>query len=215
MSAACNVSATPNLYNAMVYPYTVGPMALSAFLWSQGEANADSNTTAYYQCAFPLFVDAWRGAFAVPGAFFGFELLPAYIRDASFSPASLPYERQAQLAALALPGNVVTANGMDLGDPQAPHGSVHPRNKTAVAARFVAAALPLLYGIAGAYLNPAYLGAAAVTTGTTLTVRGGRGAARGGEGGLCAPPGRCGGGGGGTRSPRHRSPLVPRAPGRR
>lgn len=30
---------------------------------------------------------------------------------------------------------VAVANAMDLGDAQAPYGSVHPRNKTAVAAR--------------------------------------------------------------------------------
>ena len=38
------------------------------------------------------------------------------------------------LASLA-GGGVAVANAMDLGDPLAPYGSVHPRNKTAVAAR--------------------------------------------------------------------------------
>ncbi len=137
----------------------------------QGECNADANTTSYYGCAFGPFVDAWRNAFGVPDAFFGFELLPAYIRDSSFSPASLPYERAAQLTALSgRSATVVTANGMDLGDATAPHGSVHPRNKQTVAQRFVAAALPLLYGIPAAYLNPAYRSASAVTAGTTATV---------------------------------------------
>jgi sialate O-acetylesterase len=169
---ACGMPGNvPSLYNAMIAPLTVGPMAVSGFLWSQGECNADSNTTDFYACAFRPFIDAWRGQFGAPSAFFGFELLPAYIRDASFSPVSLPFERAAQLTALA--GDdpfIVTANGMDLGDPTAPHGSVHPRNKQTVAARFAAAALPLLYGRPAAYLNPAYRAAAAVTAGTTATV---------------------------------------------
>lgn len=42
------------------------------------------------------------------------------------------------LASLA-GGGVAVANAMDLGDPLAPYGSVHPRNKTAVAARLGAA----------------------------------------------------------------------------
>ena len=53
-------------------------MALTGFLWSQGEANADSNTTDYYRCAFPLFIDDWRAGFKNTNAVFGFELLPAY-----------------------------------------------------------------------------------------------------------------------------------------
>ena len=48
---------------------------------SQGECNADENDTHYYGCAFPQFIDAWRSEFGAPDAFFGFELLPAYIND--------------------------------------------------------------------------------------------------------------------------------------
>jgi hypothetical protein len=153
----------------MYEPYLTGPMLVSGFLWSQGECNADSNTTGYYACAFPRFIDSWRSAFGIPDAFFGFELLSAYIRDSTFSPASLPYEREAQLTALALGGNVVVANGMDLGDPQAPHGSVHPRNKQAVGARFAAAALSLLFDTPRPYLNPMYASASASTSGSVAT----------------------------------------------
>ena len=86
-----------------------------------GECNADANTTDYYACAFAPFITDWRSSFGVPDALFGFELLPAYVRDSTFSPASLPFERAAQLTALGLP-NVVVSNAIDLGDPQAPHG---------------------------------------------------------------------------------------------
>ena len=63
--------------------------------WSQGECNADNNETAFYACAFGPFMDSWRQEFRTPAhfngpnAFFGFELLPAYIQDGPFSPASL------------------------------------------------------------------------------------------------------------------------------
>jgi sialate O-acetylesterase len=76
---SCGIKATPILYNAMIVPYLQGPMALTGFLWSQGECNADANQTAYYACAFAPFIDGWRQQFGVPDAFFGFELLPAYI----------------------------------------------------------------------------------------------------------------------------------------
>jgi hypothetical protein len=202
VNAACNStyssSGMSNLFNTMIAPYAVGPMAITGFLWSQGECNADENDTHYYGCAFPQFIEAWRDEFDAPTAFFGFELLPAYINDSGrFSPASLPYERAAQLEGLTAPGgcglcaalcptcpnvppsflcprhvggNVAVANAMDLGDPQGPFGSVHPRNKTAVAQRLAAAARALVYGAGNPYLNPTYASAVAVTQGTVLTV---------------------------------------------
>ena len=82
------------------------------------------------------------------------------VRDASFSPYSLPFERQAQLTGLtAKGGNVVVCNAIDLGDPQAPHGSVHPRNKQVVSTRLTAAALSLVYDTPTAYLNPTFVNA--------------------------------------------------------
>ena len=136
----------------------------------QGECDADHNNTAFYNCAFGPFIDDWRKSFNAPNAFFGFELLPAYIQDSTFSPASLPWERAAQLTGLTRGPTVVTANGMDLGDPKAPHGSVHPRNKQTVAERFTAAALNVVYGRPVSYRNPAYASAAAVTSGTSVSV---------------------------------------------
>ena len=83
-----------------------------------------------------------------------------FVRDASFSPYSLPFERQAQLTGLtAKGGNVVVCNAIDLGDPQAPHGSVHPRNKQVVSTRLTAAALSLVYDTPTAYLNPTFVNA--------------------------------------------------------
>jgi sialate O-acetylesterase len=170
VSSACNMDATPILYNAMIVPYMVGPMALTGFLWAQGECNADSSTSNYYACAFGRFIDDWRTSFGNPGAFFGFELLPAYTLNSTLLPVDLPYERAALLTGLSRGANVITASALDLGDPKAPHGSVHPRLKQQVGARFAAAALSQVYGRPVPYRNPAYKAAAAVTTGTTATV---------------------------------------------
>lgn len=163
------------LYNSMIVPYTTGPMSLSGILWSQGECNADLNTTSYYQCAFPKLITDWRQQFGAPSAFFSFELLPAYINDSVFSPASLPYERDAQLKGAAslheYTNTVVVVNAMDLGDPTAPHGSVHPRNKATVALRMSWAARATLYhDLQVVYLNPSYEAAKAVTQSTHIKV---------------------------------------------
>ncbi len=104
----------------MIYPYLVGPMTVTGFFWSQGECNADNNETAFYACAFGPFMDSWRQEFRTPAhfngpnAFFGFELLPAYIQDGPFSPASLPVERAAQLTGLttATLDNVMVVNAI-------------------------------------------------------------------------------------------------------
>ena len=89
-SLQCNVTAIPAFYNAKIAPYSTGPTAVTGFLWSQGECNANSNTTDYYHCVFPSFIESWRAAFNVPDAFFGFELLPPYISDALYNPCPPP-----------------------------------------------------------------------------------------------------------------------------
>ena len=160
-AADCGVSGTSghsNLYNGLVAPLTRGPMAVDGFLFSQGECDADCNNTAYYRCAFPRFIQDWRREFDVLDAFFSFQVLPAYVNDSGrFNPYSLPYERSAQLQGLTAGGRVHAANTIDLGDALAPHGSVHPRNKQAVAARMVAAARALVFNDASvAYLSPSY-----------------------------------------------------------
>lgn len=164
--AACGNTGTSghsNLYNGLIAPLTVGPLGLDGFLFSQGECDADCNNTAYYSCAFPRFIGDWRSKFAAPSSLFSFQVLPAYVNDSGrFNPYSLPYLREAQLTGLSAPGGgpVYAANTIDLGDALAPHGSVHPRNKQAVAARMAAAALALVYGNTTLpYASPAYASA--------------------------------------------------------
>lgn len=170
INQACNLTYNPQRYNAMIRPYTVGPMAITGVIWSQGECNADQPSVEYYECAFPLFIQSLRVQFNNSNLFFGFELLPAYIKDGPFDPAFVPYEREAQLKGLTAGGLVAVCNAMDLGDATAPHGSVHPRNKQDVGQRLANAALALLYGQKTPYLNPAYASSTARYDGLSITV---------------------------------------------
>lgn len=165
-------SGAANLFNGLIAPLALGPMAIDGFIFSQGECDADCNNTAFYGCAFPRFINDWRTEFAAPDAFFSFQVLPAYVNDSGrFNPYSLPFERAAQLQGLAAGGNVHAANTIDLGDALAPHGSVHPRNKQAVAARMVAAARALKYGETDVpYLAPRYSGASPTVRSGDLVV---------------------------------------------
>jgi hypothetical protein len=167
--AACGATGTSghsNLFNGLIAPLALGPMALDGFLFSQGECDADCNNTAYYACAFPKFIEDWRSKFSAPEAFFSFQVLPAYVNDSGrFNPYSLPFERAAQLQGLTAGGAVHAANTIDLGDALAPHGSVHPRNKLAVAQRMAAAAQALVFKDASVpYLAPAYASAAVLSS---------------------------------------------------
>merc|ERR1712232_593037 len=70
---SCNRTGTGTLYNTMIAPYTVGPMAVSGFTWYQGENNAgDAASANDYACLFPAMISEWRRAFRNPEAYFGF-----------------------------------------------------------------------------------------------------------------------------------------------
>lgn len=137
---ACNRTEDPGqLYNAMIAPFTVGPLALRGFTWYQGEQNtAGAQAALDYACLFPAMITAWRTAFHLPTAFFGFVQLSTWCpRD----PMGLAMMRQKQLAALALPAVAFSTN--------ADHGAgcnIHPPPKQFCAERLATAALNLLYG---------------------------------------------------------------------
>lgn len=46
------------LYNAMIYPYVVGPMNFKGITWFQGESNGGE--VAKYACLFPAMVRQWK-----------------------------------------------------------------------------------------------------------------------------------------------------------
>ena len=128
----CTPKATVGgtLYNSMVAPYTVGPMALRGASWYQGESNVGA--AQFYACAFPAMISSWRELFKVPDLWFGF------VQIASFGyshpmPGNKPEThhsqmagdlRQSQLAALALP-NVGLTTAVHTGD----WSNIHPPDK--------------------------------------------------------------------------------------
>jgi sialate O-acetylesterase len=66
---------TPSvLWNAMIYPFL--RMRLAAFVWYQGEANA--NDPNHYECSFPAMIDDWRAKFNETSLPFFFVQLAAY-----------------------------------------------------------------------------------------------------------------------------------------
>jgi sialate O-acetylesterase len=117
-----------NMYNAMIHPYTIGPLAFSGFAWFQGEANTrDALSAKLYGCLFPAMIEAWRAAFKQPNLYFGFVQLSTWCAQ---DVASLPLMREAQMLAARLP-NVGWATNADKGDMCNIHpGTVDPQYST-------------------------------------------------------------------------------------
>ena len=94
-----------------------------------------------YKCAFPLMIEDWRVHFRVRDLPFFFVLLHPYASGGG----ALPPLRIAQLSGLTVPRTAV-ANGIDLGDPRAPSGDIHPRNKSYVGHRLALHVRKQVYG---------------------------------------------------------------------
>jgi len=151
-----------DLYNAMIYPYTVGPMALTGFIWYQGEANTKDQTSAdAYAENFPALIEQWRSDFTTTSTtattvngddnnesngynssplYFGFVQLSTWCPEHPVAVAEL---RQAQMAALSPPSKKIGyATNAD-------HGAgcnIHPPDKQYCGARLGDSALALQYG---------------------------------------------------------------------
>jgi len=150
------------LYNAMIAPLVLGPMAISSIIWFQGESN--NGQDALYACMQPGMIRQWRADFGNAAAFFGFVEMEPWIGGpvASFRPA--------QLAALSLP-LVGYGTATDAGDPTGPDGSIHPRNKKLIGGRLAAAALDLQYKVPAApWRSPTYATGKASTSGASVSV---------------------------------------------
>lgn len=126
------------LFNAMIHPYMIGPMALTGFTWYQGEANAQNQTWAdLYAKNFPTMIQQWRHGFQVPDAYFGFVQLSTWCPP---DPEAVPMLREAQMAALSLPKVGYATN--------ADHGAgcnIHPPAKQFCGKRLAKSALALIY----------------------------------------------------------------------
>jgi len=126
------------LYNGMIYPLL--NLAITGAAWYQGEANAGNPKG--YAFRFPAMISDWRQKFVNSKSQFPFYFvqLAAYPEGGGAFPAI----RNAQTEALKLQ-NVGMATAIDLGDPQSPVGSIHPRNKQEVGRRLSLAALNIGY----------------------------------------------------------------------
>jgi hypothetical protein len=126
-----------SLYNAMIHPYVVGPMALTGFTWYQGEKNTrDQNSADMYGCLFPAMIAGWRKVFNNPSAYFGYVQLSTWCGG----PAGISAMRDAQQMALKLP-NVGYATNTD-------HGAgcnIHPPPKQYCGTRLGNSALAIAY----------------------------------------------------------------------
>eukprot|EP00026_Physarum_polycephalum_P015203 Phypoly_transcript_15832.p1 GENE.Phypoly_transcript_15832~~Phypoly_transcript_15832.p1 ORF type:complete len:252 (+),score=21.24 Phypoly_transcript_15832:101-856(+) len=125
----------------MIVPFL--PQSIRGAIWYQGESNVGA--APLYACLEPLMIEDWRSKFGSGYSFpFLYVIIGPWIADVS---GSIPVAdlRVAQMSALSLPG-VGYASAFDLGDPDSPFTSIHPRNKQAVGARLVNAARNLIYG---------------------------------------------------------------------
>lgn len=152
------------LYNAMVFPYTIGPMAIKAVTWFQGEANAGDPVG--YACKQPAMIRQWRTAFQQQ-FYFSFVQLEPWIAGAGYTLAEF---RIAQLNASNTVPYVDFASAIDIGDPLGPFGSVHPRAKQVVGRRMADALLSTVYGQSIPHAYPTYSGAVDSSSGNTLSV---------------------------------------------
>lgn len=126
------------LYNAMINPLTVMPVA--GVFWYQGCANVGNAEN--YEICFKNMIDGWRKAFDNPSMPFYFVQLAGFQQQVTVQPESeWALLRHAQSKALALPCTGM-ATAIDLGNPV----DIHPTDKEEVARRLSLLALHHTYG---------------------------------------------------------------------
>ena len=143
IGAGGNMNQIPTvLWNQMVYPLTVQPVA--GVLWYQGESNAGSDEEAeVYADLFQSMIEGWRDAWDDDDLpFFWVQL--ANFMAAPTGPGDAgtwSTLRGSQSAALDL-DHTAEAVIYDVGDPD----DIHPRDKQTVGHRLALAARALVYG---------------------------------------------------------------------
>ena len=146
-----------DLYASLIRPLTTGPTLFTGWLWWQAEADAPPYgwSPTWYACMIQQLISDWRAALGGLPFWWGFVQLQPFWGTLDWSHGADGWQeiRQAQLAALAQP-NVSFASAVDIGDPQAPLGSYHPRDKRTIARRLAAAAQAAVYGEARAWRGP-------------------------------------------------------------
>ena len=118
---------------------------------------------------FPALIRSWRQLFNQTNAFFGFIQLSTWCfggtADSPYDINAIPYMRDAQMVAAALP-HVGWATNADQGD----GCNIHPPAKQACAERLAESALTVHYGKAQAWRSPTYESAVAILSSTSVTV---------------------------------------------
>jgi hypothetical protein len=137
--------------------------------------NGDSNLIMC-DCLFPAMIKAWRRAFKVPEAYFGFIQLASWMAMGGGAPRDKygngwrPFAmqqagmRQAQMAGATLP-HVGYATYADCGQ-----GVLHPTNKWRPGARLGNSALSIQFGKQVPWISPTYESAAVSTSSGTVSV---------------------------------------------
>eukprot|EP00746_Dinoflagellata_sp_MGD_P167752 gnl/MRDRNA2_/MRDRNA2_98627_c0_seq1.p1 gnl/MRDRNA2_/MRDRNA2_98627_c0~~gnl/MRDRNA2_/MRDRNA2_98627_c0_seq1.p1 ORF type:complete len:540 (+),score=86.72 gnl/MRDRNA2_/MRDRNA2_98627_c0_seq1:89-1708(+) len=152
-SLKCGHASSGELYNAMIAPYTIGPMAVTGFTWYQGESDLGGNPSLpdqnnNYTCTQTVMIEHWRNMFQVPRAFFGIVQLSTW-----FAPGLLLAElRDQQLASGDLIPNFAYATNADYGA----GGNIHPPYKQYPGARLANAALSNVYRQGINWRSPTY-----------------------------------------------------------
>jgi len=161
-SLPCGHASSGELYNAMIVPYTVGPMAVTGFTWYQGESDIggkaglpDQNHN--YTCTQAVQITQWRREFRVPRAFYGIVQLSTWHAD----PILLAELRDQQLATGDLVPSFAYATNADYGA----GGNIHPPYKHYPGARLANAALAMVYHQAINWRSPTYSSAKATGLG--------------------------------------------------
>lgn len=153
------------IFNSFMAPFQPGPFEFAALVWLQGET--DRYNPHFYNCALPAFISALRSRFNANMYAAVIQLAP-WIAEGGPNVALL---REAQSNASLAMERVGLAVSVDLGDPQAPAGSIHSRLKAPAGQRAAWLLLAGLFGNAtfATHVSPRYAGAKGGAQGTTLT----------------------------------------------
>jgi sialate O-acetylesterase len=155
-SLPCGHASTGELYNAMIHPYTVGPMALTGFIWYQGESDLGGKPglpeqNNNYTCTQIAQINQWRHEFQVPDAFYGIVQLSTWHCD----PILLAELRDQQLESGKYLSNFAYATNADFGA----GSNIHPPYKQYPGARLANAALSIVYKKPLNWRSPTYASA--------------------------------------------------------
>ncbi len=147
------------LWNALLAPLGVGPLAVAGGAWYQGESEALAGQAAWYECGLPKFFGALRALLGMPRLWLGVvQLAPFYADESQLE--SIPALRVAQARVAAALPHADLISAVDAGEPFSPVNNLHPRFKRVIGERLGAAAAAALRGEPPPR-HPTFAGAAA------------------------------------------------------